>query len=53
VGPGKAPSDNTLDDQVIGGSGCADAHAKVELPLWIQIDVNGRKKLLLLIVEVD
>ena len=45
------PSDNALDDQVIGGSGCADAHAKVEPPLWTQIDVNGRKKLLLLIVE--
>jgi hypothetical protein len=36
---------------LIGGSGCADAHAKVELPLWTQIDVNGRKELLLLIVE--
>ena len=51
VRPGKAPSDNALDDQVIGGSGCADAYSKVELPLWTQIDVDGRNELLLLFVE--
>src|SRR5271156_206198 len=36
---------------MVGGSSRTDAHSEVELPLWPQIEVNGRNELLLLIVE--
>src|SRR5580700_4141708 len=49
--PGKAPPNNAFNDQVVGGPRGADAHAKVELPLRAEIDVDRRKELLLLIFE--
>jgi hypothetical protein len=51
VFPGKTPTDNALDDQVIGRSGRTHAHPKVEFPLRPQIDVNGGEELLLLIFQ--
>src|ERR1700674_3866578 len=51
VGPGEAPPEDALDNQMIGGSGCADADSEVELPLRPQIEVNRRNELLLLLVE--
>src|SRR5579863_3134150 len=49
--PRETPAHDAFDDQVIGGSGCADADSKVELPLWPQIEIDGRNELLLLIVK--
>src|SRR5580692_2669762 len=49
--PGKAPPNNAFNDQVVGGPRGADAHAKVELPLRAEIDVDRRKELLLLIFQ--
>src|SRR5580698_6253259 len=48
---GKTPTNDALNNQMIGGSSRADSHSKVELPLWSQIEVNGRNELLLLIPQ--
>src|SRR5579863_649211 len=49
--PGKTPTNNALNNQMIGGSSRADADTEVELPVWPQIEINRGDKLLLLIVE--
>jgi len=40
-----------LDYKVVGGARCADADSEIELPFRPEIDVDGGKKLLLLIAQ--
>ena len=49
--PREAAADDALDDQMVGGASCADAHAEIELPLRGQIEVDAREELLLLIAQ--
>ncbi len=49
--PGEAAADNAFDDEVIGGSGGAYADTEIELPLRAEVDIDGRKKLLLLVFK--
>ena len=51
LGPGESSSEDAFHGDVIRGTGRSDAHSEVELPLRSEIDVERRKKLLLLISE--
>ncbi len=44
----KATAYDHFQDEVVSGSGQANADAKVELPLWRDIEIDGRKNLMLL-----
>ena len=53
VRPVESSPHNSLHDEVIG-SGCRSyAHAEVNLPVGRDIQIDRRKKLLLLIVESE
>ena len=49
--PIEAAADDTFHDQVIGGTGDANAHAEVEFPLRSEIYVNRGEELLLLLAQ--
>jgi hypothetical protein len=51
VRPGKTPSDNALDDEMVGRAGRAHTDTEVELPPRPEIDVNDGEKLLLLVFQ--
>jgi hypothetical protein len=51
VRPGKTPSDNAFDDEMVGRARGAHTHTEVELPLRPEIDVNGGEELLLLVFQ--
>ena len=42
------PSDDSFDDQVIGGTSYTHTHAKIQFPVRGNIQIDGGKKLLLL-----
>src|ERR1700722_18009245 len=49
--PVEAAPHNSLHDQVIGGRGYSHTYPEVDLPIRRNIQIDRRKKLLLLIVE--
>src|ERR1039458_3953979 len=49
--PVKAAADDPFHDPVVGGRGGAYAYSKIDLPLRRHVQIDGRKNLLLLIVQ--
>ena len=49
--PIKVPSQDALDDQMVGASGCAHSSADIDFPLRGDEQIYNRENLLLLVVQ--
>ena len=47
----EAVAENHFGDEVVGGAGEAYAYAELDFPLRSEIEIDGRKNLVLLLAE--
>ena len=47
----ESAAQDALDDEVVGAVSGANAHAEVDLPVGGDVEIDGREKLLLLVVQ--